>query len=69
LRKRPSPPPKVIKTDDTCTPLPPRDLVRLRNGFRSGDALGIDKFAGPSGGGKSPKHFTPLVDQNGGKKS
>jgi hypothetical protein len=62
LKKRPTPPPKVIKTDDSKTPLPPRELVRPRNGVRTGDALGIDKFSGPDGGGLSPKPFKTLVD-------
>ena len=42
---------------------PPEPLVRPRNGDRSGDALGTDKFSGLDGGGKSPKPFIPLADK------
>ncbi len=55
--------PKVIRPEDSGPPGPPPELVRPRNGDRSGDALGIDKFSGPDGGGLSPFHFVPLVDE------
>jgi hypothetical protein len=42
---------------------PPPELVRPRNGYRSGDALGVDKLSGPDGGGKSPGPFMPIVDE------
>jgi hypothetical protein len=63
LKKRQNPDPKVIEAQNTSTPLPPRELRRPRNGLRTGNALGIDKFSGPSGGGKCPQHFRPLVDR------
>lgn len=55
-------PPNLIKDENARTPLPPRELIRPRNGVRTGDALGVDKFSGPDGGGKSPDAFVPLVD-------
>jgi hypothetical protein len=54
--------PKAIEPKTSGVPSPPPELVRPRNGTRAGNALGVDKFSGPDGGGKSRKHFTPLVD-------
>jgi hypothetical protein len=31
---------------------PPPEVTRPRNGFRSGDALGVDNLSDPTGGGK-----------------
>ena len=59
--------PKAIEPQQSSTPAPPPELARPRNGVRSGNALGVDKFSGPDGGGKSPKHFTPLADKVAGR--
>ncbi len=65
MKKAQNSAPKAIEppTTSTPTPGPPRELARPRNGVRTGNALGVDKLSGPDGGGKSPKHFTPLADK------
>jgi hypothetical protein len=66
LKKSQNPSRNPITPD--CDWPPPPGLVRPRNGDRTGDALGVDKLSGLDGGGKSPKHFTPVSERPRGCK-
>jgi hypothetical protein len=68
MKKMPNRTPQAIAPKKPGVPSPPPQLVRPRNGVRTGNALGVDKLSGLSGGGKSPKHFTPIADQGGGSR-
>jgi hypothetical protein len=43
--------------------VPPAELIRPRNGLRTGDALGTEGISDPSGGGKVADPFITIAEK------